>query len=167
MVVPVSQLVLPVGVTGLMVKGKTPTPEPGSIVGTAAIVRRTHTEGYVRVRKHSLMSHTNTQRMESVRVTCTWISLVFVSLQAASQGTQSFHVTTKSSSAGQTLTREPSHILIGKMLTVEHPNWPNSKVTAKAGKRVRLQCQTTEREKISPLHVYGRFNPHNLEISYY
>lgn len=75
--------------------------------------------------------------------------------------------TTKSSSAGKTLTREPSHILIGKMLTVEHPNWPNSKVTAKAGKRVRLQCQTTEREKISPLHVYWRFNPQNLEISCY
>lgn len=32
MVVPVSQLVLPVGVTGLTVNGKTPTPEPGSIV---------------------------------------------------------------------------------------------------------------------------------------
>lgn len=37
MVVPVSQLVLPVGVTGLMVNGKTPTPEPGSIVGTAGV----------------------------------------------------------------------------------------------------------------------------------
>lgn len=30
--VPVSQLVLPVGVTGLTVKGKTPTPEPRSII---------------------------------------------------------------------------------------------------------------------------------------
>lgn len=29
--VPVSQLVLPVGVTGLTVNGKTPTPEPGRI----------------------------------------------------------------------------------------------------------------------------------------
>lgn len=30
--VPVSQLVLPVGVMGLTVKGKTPTPEPRSII---------------------------------------------------------------------------------------------------------------------------------------
>lgn len=37
MMVPVSQFVLPVGVTGLTVNGKTPTPEPGSIIGTAAI----------------------------------------------------------------------------------------------------------------------------------
>lgn len=37
MVVPVSQFVLPVGVTGLTVNGKTPTPEPGNIVGTAAV----------------------------------------------------------------------------------------------------------------------------------
>lgn len=32
-----SQLVLPVGVTGIMVNGKTPTPEPGSIIRTAAV----------------------------------------------------------------------------------------------------------------------------------
>ena len=32
-----SQLVLPVGVTGLMVNGKTPTPEPGSIIRITAI----------------------------------------------------------------------------------------------------------------------------------
>lgn len=31
--VPVSQLVLPVGVRGLTVKGKEPNPEPGSIIG--------------------------------------------------------------------------------------------------------------------------------------
>lgn len=32
-----SQLVLPVGVTGLTVNGKTPTPAPGSVIGTAAV----------------------------------------------------------------------------------------------------------------------------------
>lgn len=32
-----SQLVLPVGVMGLTVKGKTPTPEPGTIIGTTAV----------------------------------------------------------------------------------------------------------------------------------
>lgn len=43
-VVPVSQLVLPVGVMGLTVNGKTPTPEPGSIVRSAVIQFKWHQE---------------------------------------------------------------------------------------------------------------------------
>lgn len=49
-VVPVSQLVLPVGVTGLMVNGKTPTPEPGSIIGTAAIRFKRQENTHTRLR---------------------------------------------------------------------------------------------------------------------
>ena len=62
--------------------------------------------------------------------------------------------TTKRSSAGQTLTPETSRILIGQMLTVEHPDWANCKVTAQAGKRARLQCRIP-RDKMSPLHDYS------------
>lgn len=82
LVVPVSQLVLPVGVTGLTVNGKTPTPEPGSIVRTAAVrfkERRENTHTRLRLfQKTQLTLRTNTQRMESVQRASTWISLLFL-----------------------------------------------------------------------------------------
>lgn len=58
--------------------------------------------------------------------------------------------TTKSSSAGQTLTPETSRILIGKTLTMEHSDWPKCKVTAKAGERARLQCRNPRETKHHP-----------------
>lgn len=62
--VPVSQLVLPVGVTGLTVNGKTPTPEPGNTVRTARPGRltgrqeNTHKVTFGLVRANSSKSHT-------------------------------------------------------------------------------------------------------------
>lgn len=52
MMVPVSQLVLPVGVTGLMVNGKTPTPEPGCIVGITAVRFKKRQENIHKVMFH-------------------------------------------------------------------------------------------------------------------
>lgn len=62
-VVPVSQLVLPVGVMGLTVNGKTPTPEPGSIVGTVRFKERHEDTHKVMIgSENSVQSHTQTRR---------------------------------------------------------------------------------------------------------
>lgn len=103
MVVPVSQLVLPVGVTGLTVNGKTPTPEPGSIVGAVRFKERhedTHKVTFGS--ENTVRSHTQTH---SGRNQCSWhahgFHLFFGSLRAASQGTQPFDVLQREAQHGQ------------------------------------------------------------------
>lgn len=68
--IPVSQLVLPVGVTGLTVNGNTPTPEPGGAVAMEVVRfgkggEDTH-KGYVWYGKHISPPHADTRRRESV-----------------------------------------------------------------------------------------------------
>lgn len=68
--IPVSQLVLPVGVTGLTVNGNTPTPEPGGAVAMEVVRfeeggKHTH-KSYVWYGKHISTPHAETQRKESV-----------------------------------------------------------------------------------------------------
>lgn len=65
-----SQLVLPVGVTGLTVNGKTPTPEPGGAVAMEAVRfgkggEDTH-KSYVWYGKHISTPHADTCGRESV-----------------------------------------------------------------------------------------------------
>lgn len=72
MVVPVSQLVLPVGVTGLTVNGKTPTPEPGSIIRAAAVRFKERHENTHKVTfgsENTVQRHTQTHRG---RNQCNW-----------------------------------------------------------------------------------------------
>lgn len=99
--VPVSQLVLPVGVTGLTVNGKTPTPEPGDIVSRP--VQRIlweHTQGYIWFKKHSSASHKNTLERSSAVGKHVDFSHFWGTHRAVSQETQPFHLQQKSSSAG-------------------------------------------------------------------
>lgn len=68
--IPVSQLVLPVGVTGLTVNGNTPTPEPGGavameVVSLGKVGEDTH-KSYVWYGKHVSTPHADTRRRESV-----------------------------------------------------------------------------------------------------
>lgn len=80
--VPVSQLVLPVGVTGLTVKGKTPTPEPRSIImgrsrpGSESVMKthrvRVFAFACLFVLYNTVEHHTQIQRMELVQPTCTF-----------------------------------------------------------------------------------------------
>lgn len=66
--VPVSQLVLPVGVTGLTVKGKTPTPEPRSIImgrsrpGSESVMKTHRVRGFVLVFYRTQLSITHKYR---------------------------------------------------------------------------------------------------------
>lgn len=111
-VVPVSQLVLPVGVMGLTVNGKTPTPEPGSIVGTVRFKERHEDTHKVMSGSENSESHTNTQRMESVQLACTWTSfgVFFGSLQAVSQGSQPFDVLQREAQRGQRTSKPLQHV---------------------------------------------------------
>lgn len=147
--VPVSQLVLPVGVTGLTVNGKTPTPEPGSIAVKEVVRFRKRCEDTHKVMfgsDNTVQCHT--QRMEFVQLASTWISLV-LGVTAASQSRN-----TASPCAGKRssaiLTPKTSHILIGGTLTVELPDWPNCSHcwSRQAGKGAMLNPR---RYKMSPL----------------
>lgn len=76
--VPVSQLVLPVGVMGLKVNGKTPNPEPGSIIRITA-VRFTERQENTRlcfVYKNTVSCDTQTQKKELVQH-CMHLSFTF------------------------------------------------------------------------------------------
>lgn len=70
--VPVSQLVLPVGVTGLTVKGKTPAPEPRSVVmgrsrpGSENVMKTHRVMVFCFYKTQFSITH-NTTRMESVQ----------------------------------------------------------------------------------------------------
>lgn len=90
-----SQLVLPVGVTGLTVNGNTPTPEPGGavameVVSLGKVGEDTH-KGYVwYVKKHTFQHRMQTpargnQYIAGMRTdsTCSW----FLLHQPVSQGT--------------------------------------------------------------------------------
>lgn len=90
--VPVSQLVLPVGVMGLTVNGKTATPEPGSIVRITAVGFKERHEDTHKVTfgsENTVQRHTQAHRG---RNQCSrhahGFHFFFGSLQAASQGTQ-------------------------------------------------------------------------------
>ena len=151
MVVPVSQLVLPVGVTGLTVNGKTPTPAPGSIVGIAAAGFKERHENTHKVTfgsENTVQRHTQTHRGWNQ---CSWHAHGFIFLFWSTPGSwprnSVIWCTTKSGSGGQTLTPAPSRILIVKTLTVERPDWQNCKVAAKAGKRARLQSRIHRERK--------------------
>lgn len=105
MVVPVSQLVLPVGVTGLTVNGKTPTPEPGNIAGAAAIQFKEHHEDTHKVTfgsENTVEHHTQTHRGKSQ---CSWhargLHLFLGSLRAAIQVTQPFGVLQREAQHGK------------------------------------------------------------------
>lgn len=107
MVVPVSQLVLPVGVMGLTVNGKTPTPAPGSIVRTAAVRFKKYHENTHKVTFGSentvVQRHTQTHRGPNQ---CSWHAhgfhfFLFGSLRAASQGTQPFDVLQRAAQQGK------------------------------------------------------------------
>lgn len=111
-------------------------------------VRRTHTR--LTFGSQSIVQcHTQTHRG---RNQCSWhahgFHFFFGSHRAASQGTQPFDVLQRKAQQGrQTLNPETSRILIGRTLTVEHPDWPNCKATAEAGKRARLQCRIPRETK--------------------
>lgn len=103
MVVPVSQLVLPVGVMGLTVNGKTPTPEPGSIVRIAAIGFKERCENTHKVTfgsEYTIKRHTETHRGWNQ---CSWHAHGFLLFWAA-PGTQprnSFNVLQKAAQQGK------------------------------------------------------------------
>lgn len=117
-------------------------------------VRRT--QGYVLFRKHSLMSHTNTQRMESLRPACTWMSHLFWVTPGSQPRNAVIWCTTK-------LSRANANPCTISHLHCEHLNWPNSKnncLSRQAGKAATLN---PKREEISPLYVYYKFHPHSSE----
>lgn len=87
MVVPVSQLVLPVGVMGLTVNGKTPSPEPGSIVRTAVVRfkwRQENTSYDLLKKKKAIAFHTQTLWIKSVTA-CTKKCFPFQGVTRGSQ----------------------------------------------------------------------------------
>lgn len=103
--VPVSQLVLPVGVTGLTVKGKTPAPEPRSIVmgrsrpGSENVMKTHRVMVFCFYETQFSITHKhNTDGISAAGMHTNFTSSVGGvvggegSLQAASQGTQPFDI---------------------------------------------------------------------------
>lgn len=139
-----SQLVLPVGVMGLTVNGKTPTPEPGSIVGAAAIRFKERHEDTHRVTfgsENTVQCHTQRHRGWNQ---CNWhAQMDFTcslghSRQPAKELSHWMYYKEKLSIAG----KHPKHLA---SLLVERSPWSTligqtARVTAKAGKQARLQC---------------------------
>ena len=131
--------------------------------------RRTYTHTHTRLRlvqKTQLMLHTNTQRMESVQLASTWISLIFVvlyfrPLQAASQGTESFDV----------LHKEQLRRANPNPCTNSLPHWLNAhhgaprlaQAARSLLKRERLQCRIHRERKCHQC----RFLPHDIQMSHY
>lgn len=85
-----SQLVLPVGVTGLTVNGKTPTPEPGSIIRTAAVRFKERQENTHKVTfdAENTVTHKHTEEGISAAGMHMDFTSFFGLLRAASKGTQ-------------------------------------------------------------------------------
>lgn len=136
MVVPVSQLVLPVGVTGLTVNGKTPTPEPGSIVvGPGHPVQRTswrHTK--LCLFHKTQFSDTHIRTKKSVQLACTWISLVFLG-HSRQPAKKLSHVIYYKSPA------QPANSNTQKHLASLVDCSPWNTLNGQADKQARLQCK--------------------------
>lgn len=102
--IPVSQLVLPVGVTGLTVNGNTPTPEPGGavameVVSLGKVGEDTH-RGYVWYGKntfhHRMQTPAGGESVHCRHAHCTR-SRFLLHHQSVSQGTESHVRVTRSS----------------------------------------------------------------------
>lgn len=99
-----SQLVLPVGVTGLMVNGNTPTPEPGGavameVVSLGKVGEDTHTKVTFGTENTISTPHADTRGRESVyrRHACRFHLFLVFAAPPLSQGTESHvHVTSSS-----------------------------------------------------------------------
>lgn len=93
--------------------------------------RRENTHTRLRLVQKQQFINTHTQRTESVQLASTWISLVFSGRSGQPAKDHSHLMSYKEKlTAGQTLTPAPFHFLIGKTLTMAHPDWPDCKVTA-------------------------------------
>lgn len=161
--VPVSQLVLPVGVTGLTVKGKTPAPEPRSIImgrsrpGSESVMK-THRVMVVVVfcffyRTQFTASHTNTED----GISAAGMHMNFTSFvggvgrfgQPAKKLSHLIYYKEKLSTAGK-LQHHETCILIGRMLTFGHHDWPKSNVTLlKQASRSGCNAKFPERQNIT------------------
>lgn len=171
--VPVSQLVLPVGVTGLTVKGKTPTPEPRSIVVARS---RPGSENVVKTHRFMVFCFNKTQfsithkhRMELVQLACTQISLLlwvgwwWGEVAPGSQPRNSaIWCTIKRSSAQPAPWNLHSHWWNAHLWTP----WlaKEQRHTAKTGKQVRLQCKIPRE---TTYHHCMFINPHKISDSYF